>query len=161
MGGDEERMESDESEEWLNTIDRGGLCRVSDQTYSLFYAVEDVVRKHFTQVKAHQLTDVNKPTLIKAVEENEEVLFQWCILTADTSNENAMLLLHMITEFYITIRGFSFAASCVELYKHSAKRTLQKGKGVRKEQKCNLHHNYIAIYIVNTLNMGLIACTFL
>ena len=37
MGGDEERVESDESEEWLNTIDRGGLCRVSDQTYSFFY----------------------------------------------------------------------------------------------------------------------------
>ena len=110
MSGDEERVESHESEEWLNSIDRGGLCRVSDQTYSLFYAVEDVVRKHFTQEKAHHLTDVNKHTLIKAVEENEEVLFQWCILTADTSNEDAMLLLHMITELYITIRTDSDGA---------------------------------------------------
>ena len=32
MSGDEERVESHESEEWLNSIDRGGLCRVSDQT---------------------------------------------------------------------------------------------------------------------------------
>ena len=48
------------------------------------------MRKHFTQEKAHHLTDVNKHTLIKAVEENEEVLFQWCILTADTSNEDAI-----------------------------------------------------------------------
>ena len=39
----------------------------------------------------------------------------------------------MMVELYVTITGFSFATSCVELYKQSTKKTLQKGKGIRKE----------------------------
>jgi hypothetical protein len=71
--------------------------------------------------------------LVNAVLNNEDVLFCWCLLAAGTDDANVQMLLKMIIELYVTIRGFSFATSCVELYKQSIKKTLQKGKGIRKE----------------------------
>ena len=132
MSGDDDR-EEDGTEDWLNAIDRGGLWHVSDQTYGLFYVVEEVVRKHFTRTNAHKLTDTSKHSLIRAINENEDVMFQWCIMTAGAKDGDATLLLHMIVELYITLRGFSFAASFIEQYKKATKRVLQKGKGIRKE----------------------------
>ncbi len=49
MAGDEEDEER-ASEEWTNSIDRGGLWHVSDTTYNLFYAIEREVRSHFRPV---------------------------------------------------------------------------------------------------------------
>lgn len=48
----------------------------------------------------------SKATVIQAVEKNKEVLFQWCMLTAEARDDDASLLLRMITELYVTIRGF-------------------------------------------------------
>ena len=62
---------------------------------------------------------------LSAVMCSEDVLFQWCLLTADADNANGKDLLQMIVKLYITIRGFSFASSCVELLKN-ANKTLQK-----------------------------------
>ena len=72
-------------------------------------------------------------TVVSAVLNNEDVLFHWCMLAAGTDDADATKLLKMMVELYVTIRGFSFATSCVEIYKQSTKKTLQKGKGIRKE----------------------------
>ena len=100
-------------EDWVNAIDRGGLWHVTDLSYSLFYAVEEVIRGHFTRSEAHSLTEDSKVTVITTVEENEDVLFQWCMLTTSLNDDDASVLLHKITELYVTVRGFSFASSCV------------------------------------------------
>ena len=51
----------------------------------------------------------------------------------DADDANGKDILQMIVKLYITIRGFSFASSCVQLFKKANKRTLQKGKEIRKE----------------------------
>ena len=43
------------------------------------------------------------------------------------------MLLDMIIELYVTIRGFAFANSCMELYKQLKKLTLQKSKATRRK----------------------------
>ena len=126
-------QENNVGEDWVNAIDRGGLWHVTDLSYGLFYAMEEVIRGHFTRSEAHSLTDDSKLTLITTLEENEDILFQWCMLSTNLNDGDASVLLHKIAELYITIRGFSFASSCVELYKKSSKKALQKGKGIRKE----------------------------
>lgn len=63
---------------------------------------------------------------------SEDILFHWATLTCELDNESATQLLHMIVELYLTIRGFAFANSCMELYKQSQKRTVQKSKALRR-----------------------------
>ena len=128
---DEERG----TEDWTNAIDRGGLWHISDQAYGLFYAIEEEVRTHFKPAAASKLCEekCQSPSVASAVLNNEDVLFHWCMLAAGTDDADANKLLKMIVELYVTIRGFSFATSCVELYKRSNKKVLQKGKGLRKE----------------------------
>ena len=43
-------------------------------------------------------------------------------------NETGMLLLKYLIELYITVQGFAFASSCLELYKQSRKTNLSKQK---------------------------------
>ena len=75
----------------------------------------------------------SKEKIIKSIVENEEVLFEWCMISSDADEPESNELLHMIVELYVTIRGFSFASSIVEMYKKRSKKVLQKGKGFRKE----------------------------
>ena len=120
------------TEDWLNAIDRGGLWHVNDQTYSLFYTLEYLVRAYFA-VHAH--TAGSKQALTAILESNEDVRFQWCMITASIDDKDATELLHRLIELYITIRRFSFATSCVEFYKTSHKKSLQKGNTGKLSQK--------------------------
>ena len=64
--------------------------------------------------------------------DNDDVLFHWYMLTADTEDEDANTLLHMLVDLWITIQGFSFASSWLELYKREKKKGLQHSKALRK-----------------------------
>ena len=46
--------------------------------------------------------------------------------------ETGMLLLKYLIELYVTVRGFAFASSCLELYKQSQKTILSKQKALCK-----------------------------
>ena len=35
------------TEEWTNAIDRGGLWHINDNTYTIFYLIEEEIRSHF------------------------------------------------------------------------------------------------------------------
>lgn len=132
FSGDEEREW--ETEAWVNNIDRGGLWHISDITYDLFYAIEEVVRNVYTIDSAMNLP--SKDDLIKDIITNDEVLFQWCLVTSSTegsADEQLASLLKMIIDLYVTIRGFAFASSCLELYKQAKKKTLQKTKPLRSK----------------------------
>ena len=74
-----------------------------------------------------------KATLMEAVTSDEDVLFFWTILAAEWEEEEEQALLPMLTELWITIRGFSFAKSFLEIYKQANKKTVQKSKGLRKQ----------------------------
>ena len=39
----------------------------------------------------------------------------------------------MLVGLYLTVRGFGFAASCLEIYKQAKRKALQRAKGLRKE----------------------------
>lgn len=61
--------------------------------------------------------------------ENEDVMFQWCILSSELDDEVGNQLRDQLIELYVTICGH--ASSCLELYKQAKKKTLQKKKGIR------------------------------
>lgn len=126
-------MEDGGTETWTNLVDRGGLWHVSDETYSIFAAVEEEIRRHLAINTVDKQQEGAKRELMDSVLRNEDILFQWCMLSSDMEDDVASALLKQIVELYVTIRGFAFVSSCLELYKQKQKTTLQKKKALRRE----------------------------
>ena len=115
---------------WFERVNRGGLFPLNDETFSLFIEIEKLVRV-MHMVKADSTNHVKEVT--KAVVEDDEVQFKWTLLTpVFDSDEEAQELLHEIVQLWVTVRGFSIAASWMETYKTAAKQTKQKSTGLRK-----------------------------
>ena len=133
FAGDEED-ETEETELWLNTIDRGGLWHVNDTVYAFFAIVEEITRRFFTTHKFSQLQsqDNMKQKMLEHLLHHGDVLFQWCFLTTSVSDSVASLLLERIIQLYVTVRGFGFATSCLEMFKQNMKQSLQRKKALRK-----------------------------
>lgn len=122
------------NEEWLDLVDRGGLWHVRENTFYFFCALEEEVQlqlKHLAQ-SAHAA----RKSMIKTITANDDVQFYWLIVTADFDEDDEevkSVLLAMITELYLTMRGFSFANNWDEKFKQSAKKSTQKSKSLRRE----------------------------
>ena len=43
--------------------------------------------------------------------ENDEVLFQWCMLIADADNDVGAVVLGMLVKLWVTVRGFLFSTA--------------------------------------------------
>ena len=124
--GDEE---SNESQDWIASINRGGLTRINHNTFELFLAMEHELRKHLSMSQAPNLSDHVHASIV----ENEDVQFLWSIIGADWDENCGSVLLQMLVSQWVKIRGFSFASAWIEKYKTTQKKTIQKSKGVRKQ----------------------------
>ena len=122
------------NEQWTDSLDRGGLWHVRENTYHFFCALEEE-----TQIQLWQLAQsafATRKRMIEAIISSEDVQFYWLILSADfevDDDEVQSILLTMITELYLTMRGFSFANNWVEKFKQATKRSTQKSKSLRRE----------------------------
>lgn len=123
--GDEE---ANDSQDWVQLINRGGLTRVNHTTFEMFVAMEYELRKHI-----HRGQTLNLEHITTAITENEDVLFLWSLVSADWEDSSASELLQMVVNQWVKIRGFSYASAWVEQYKVAQKQTTQKSKGVRKQ----------------------------
>ena len=120
-------VDAGNSSEWINAVDRGGLCKVNESTFMTFYEMELKVRQCFTIQK--RMT----PERIKgSIVCDDNVLLHWSMVTVDTDDKPAEILLAKLAELYITIRGFSFTKTIVEQYKQALKKSTQKSKALRK-----------------------------
>jgi len=123
----------DPSADWTMQLSRGGLYLINNKTYLVFYAMEMKIRQHLTATMAPTISAGFKSTMIECILFDEDVLFYWSIVAVEWEEEVEETLLRMICELWITIRGFSFADSWLEMYKQSQKKTVQKSEGVRKQ----------------------------
>ena len=109
---------------WVNEVDRGGLWHVREGTYMLFVAE---VREHFRFGASKERC---RERLTTALSSNDEVLFHWCMLTAEIEEIHAQTVLDMLVSLWVTIRGFSFASAFIEMYKQEKN---QRSKALRKD----------------------------
>ena len=130
---DDDQGGDNDAKEWEQLIDRGGLCHVKDETYQLFYAMELLVRQHLTIQGVGKLTPGSRPEIEKKVLKDEEVLFAWEIASVELDDKTGTILLKMIVQLWLTIRGFSFAGVFIEQYKNTTKKGLQRSKALRKK----------------------------
>ena len=120
---------------WFDLVNRGGLYPINDVTVSLFTNIEICVR---ALLPRHVITCNSDKETFKAnvhdeVFKNEEVQFHWTLLSQDiVSPEDAETLLQEIISLWVTIRGYSLAASWMEIYKSNEKKNTQKSTGLRK-----------------------------
>ena len=78
-------------------------------------------------------SDIGVQKVIKQVLEDEDVQFNWTLISQDLdSYEEAQELLYEIVRLWVTIRGFSIATMWMETYKQATKQTKQKSTGLRK-----------------------------
>jgi hypothetical protein len=121
------------TESWTNSIDRGGLWHVNDNTYTTFYLIEEEIRHHFRVHHIKSLDHSTKENVMKAIMENGDILFYWSLLSDVVDDKSGALVLKMIAELYLTVRGFAFASSCLELYKQQHRKQIQKSKALRRD----------------------------
>ena len=120
------------TEEWTNAIYRGGLWHIKDNTYTIFYLIEEEIRSHFKAQAAKTLKTDTKQNILNAIFCNEDISFQWSLLALTIDDNLGMEIFQKIVN-YVSIRGFSFASSCLELYKQEHKKNMQKSKSLRRK----------------------------
>lgn len=121
-----------ESEEWTGSVDRGGLIYISEATYQFLVALEYSLRRYLKIGTAHLMDHEFRSTLTKKVLTDDDVQFNWTIASAAVEEDVMERLLDGIIKLYITIRGFSFASSILEMYKKDGKKGTQKKKTLRQ-----------------------------
>ena len=128
------------AEEWTNLVDRGGLWHVRETTFQVFYALEEGLRQYLSELSSPATTTGLKTKFVAKLVANEDVLFHWSIAAAGFDVDDVEIheiVLRMITELYITIRGFSYASAWIEQYKQTQKRSTQRSKSLRKQLYTN------------------------
>ncbi len=117
------------TKKWISTVNRGGLFPLNNITYQLFIEIEKRVQTILPShaVKSTESTDVFKQEVIKKIADNEDVQWHWTLISqCIDSEEDAVELLHEIVFLWVTVRGFSLAATWMEMYKKSTKNTKKK-----------------------------------
>lgn len=126
--------EPSETEEWLAAIDRGGLTWITDGAFQLFSAIEYSIRRHLRASAIREMNDSFKATITHKIISDSDVKFHWCMVSSFSTATCSIkeLVLSKLVDKWITIRGFSFANSMVELYKRTSKKGTQKSKPLRR-----------------------------
>ena len=129
----DEDDEVSSSADWVHAVDRGGLVRVSENTQLLFERMELIIRSVYNIDAVRTMTDGIKKELRETVITDEDIAFHWSTLSIEVEEAEGTVLLGMIVDLFITIRGFSFSKSLMEMYKQEAKKCTQKSKSLRRK----------------------------
>lgn len=125
--------DSGSSSRWTSLVDRGGLCRVNEDTYTFFYEMEVVLKRFLCIEKVTDMDSKFKEVVFSAMRSDEDVVYVWSKITAEIGEAASKYLFNQIITLYFTIRGNSFSKSIMEMYKRSNTKTVQKSKGIRKK----------------------------
>ena len=75
-----------------------------------------------------------KRKVTEAILNDDDVLFSWCLAAGiDFCEETTDKCLALITKKWLSIRGNSFAANVLEMYKQSSKKGTHKSKPLRSK----------------------------
>ena len=87
----------------------------------------------FRQCSTNMLVSENlKDVALEKMLKNIDLLHIWDVISVNWGEAESTMLLKLIVEHWIKIRGFSAASAFMENYKKRNKRTVQKSKALRK-----------------------------
>ena len=99
--------------EWIKSIDRGGLTRITTDAYQLFYAIELCTRKYFNTNNVTNLDDKFRNHVTNCILIDENALFNWCMAGQDENEPLAQKCLEIIVELWVSVRGFETQWKCI------------------------------------------------
>ena len=104
-----------------------------DNVYGVLYHGRRI-RHHFTLELLPENEERKKEKILSTLYSNVDLQQHWERLAMDYLEEKEKsYLLNQIICLYVTVRGFAFANSCLELYKQCHTKKLQKSKSMRRE----------------------------
>ena len=74
-----------------------------------------------------------KEELINSIEKDEMVQCHWTAMSAEWEPEESQILFTMVTNLWVTMRGFSYASAWMERWKQETKKSIQKSQPLRKK----------------------------
>lgn len=121
----------DESSNWINLKDRGGLKHVTSNMFIFLSSVEHVIKSYIGSQKRPEDFNIDG-VLTQKVQSDEQVQMYWELISTNWGEEEGRVLLSAIIDHYITVRGFAHTSAWMEKYKTSNQKNVQKTKGIRK-----------------------------
>ena len=91
----------DNSKQWIDLNDHGGLAKVTNDCYELFVAMEKELRKHLSVDKAPK--SIDHEAIKQEIIENEVVQFFWNIISSEWEEESSGVLLEIIAAEWLKI----------------------------------------------------------
>ena len=89
-------LEPAESEEWMCSIDRGGLIRITDKMYQTQLAIEYVTRMFFSESSVTKMDDTFRVVVTDAIMSTSEVQFHWSLASSQMDTDCAETILELI-----------------------------------------------------------------
>jgi len=129
----QKQSEFEPTRKWINSVDRGGLTKITDQAYQCFYDIEVATRKYLQVDKTRDMNETFKEKITTAILSNEDLLFSWAMAVGLVDQSASDKCLAKIINTWVVIRGFSFAKSMMEMYKQSSKKGTDKSKPLRSK----------------------------
>ena len=117
---------------WVNLVDRGGLFKVNDGTYSFFLELELSMYPCLRESLESRIS-CQKDGVLRHILDDEDVLFAWALLCVHLDDASSNQLLSEIVTHWIQIRGFSIASQLVETYKAVTQTHTKAKKSLRKD----------------------------
>ena len=136
-------MRDYETEEWTDLVDRGGLTHVDDMLFDMFVAMEMEIRRHIgTASETSSMRDRAIDGIL-----NDDVKFYWSMVASGDWVETESMLLRMIVNHWVTIRGFSHTGAFMERYKQKTRRPCKNPWGLGKNYflKNNMSLSYVTL----------------
>ena len=121
------------TKKWVTSVDRGGLFKITDEGYRLFYEIEQNVGKCLNKITVGDTE--GKAEIMAAIADDCDVQFHWSLIAVEIDDNVAKELLMQIVGLWLNIRGFSLAGAFVEQYKQITKTSTKRSTALRKQLK--------------------------
>ena len=87
------------SRRWVDLVNRGGLCVVSDEVYTAFQATELAIQEYLQRGTIGKYKD----DAVEYVTSDGDVQFHWCCLMSTVIEECAQELLKVLVQLLVTV----------------------------------------------------------
>ena len=124
----------DPTRQWITSVNRGGLTKITDEAYQCFYDIEITIRRFLKISNTRSMDETFSKKVNDVILNDDNLLFDWwCFAAECTDQEIADQCLQKIIKKWFVIRGFSFASSLMEMYKQATKKGTDKAKPLYTE----------------------------
>ena len=97
---------AEESEEWTASVDRGGLVCINNNAFQFLSAIGYRLRSHTHIDKTRDMDDTFREQVSTEIKEDDDVQFQWVMLSCGMEEEVSNNVLESIIDLYVTARIF-------------------------------------------------------